>query len=165
MQFDAAINHEEGNEDCADECDDSSNLFWNSDCTEEVKICCGGFSCSNRSIFVLDDFNHGIHRHRVSLFCLAVDRWAPTMAAEQPLHVDTQHVCEHIEVSKREIQQLTRHRSNDVVVSVWINLVTAGDDSIDESLLRAFTCDVGDVDSHGGENLSGLSGLAQMQER
>lgn len=38
MQFDAAIDQEEGNEDCADECDDSSDLFWNSDCTEEVKI-------------------------------------------------------------------------------------------------------------------------------
>ena len=46
------------------------------------------------------------------------------MAAEQPRHVDTQHVCEHVEISKREIQQLTRHRSNDVVVSVWVDLVT-----------------------------------------
>ena len=34
MQFDAAIDQEEGNEDCTDECDDVSNLFWNSDCTE-----------------------------------------------------------------------------------------------------------------------------------
>ena len=83
------------------------------------------------------------------------------MAAEQPRYVDTQHVCEHVEVSKREIQQLTRHRSNDVVVSVWINLVTAEDDSVDESLLRAVTCDVLDVDSHDGENLSGLSRLPQ----
>lgn len=39
--------------------------------------------------FVLDDFNHGIHRYMVSLFCLEGDRWAPTMAAEQPRHVDT----------------------------------------------------------------------------
>ena len=82
------------------------------------------------------------------------------MAAEQPWYVDTQHGCEHVEISKREIQQLTRHRSNDVVVSVWIDLVTAGDDSIDESLLCAVTCDVTDVNSHGMRSF--LSWCAQM---
>ncbi len=45
MQFDAAIDQEE---DCADDRGDSSDF---SDCTEEVKVCCGWFSCSNRSIF------------------------------------------------------------------------------------------------------------------
>lgn len=83
------------------------------------------------------------------------------MAAEQPRHVDMQHGCEHVEISKREIQQPTRHRSNDIVVSVWIDLVATGNHSIDESLLRAVICDVLDVDSHDGKNLSGLSRLPQ----
>lgn len=59
-------------------------LAGDKDCTEEVKVCCGQFSVSMLWFLM----------YEVSLFRLVGNSWAPAVTAEQPLHVDTQHVCE-----------------------------------------------------------------------